>query len=104
MFQSARALARWAPAFAGVWKLLRRVLADERLHPVERAGSVGRVGLAGHEAVIGALVELHLDLAAGLFPAVGGTLRPLDWDPLVDVAAEQERGRQMALFAAVEDR
>ncbi len=46
------------------------MLADERLHPLDRRAGEGRVRLAGHEAVIGARIELQFDLAAGFLPAV----------------------------------
>src|SRR5205814_738430 len=81
-----------------------RMGADERLHPLDRRARIGRVGLAGHKAVIGALVELQFDVTARLFPAGDEPLHRLHRYPFVAVAAKDERRRQMHLVAAVEDR
>src|SRR5258707_4266027 len=81
-----------------------RVLADERFHPLDCGPCEGRVGLAGHEAVISALVELQFDLAARLFPAGYKPLHGFERYPFVLVAAEDQRRRQMCFLAAVEDR
>src|SRR5438477_10385223 len=78
--------------------------ADERLHPLDRRASIGRVGLAGHKAVIGALVELQFDVTARLFPAGDEPLHRPHRYPFVAVAAKDERRRQMHLVAAVDYR
>src|SRR5579862_7719643 len=80
------------------------VLADEGFHPLDRRPCVGRVGLAGHEAVIGAAVELQFNLATALLPALDQALHGFERHPLVAVAAEHQGRRQKDLFAAVEDR
>src|SRR3954467_7602457 len=80
------------------------MLADEPLHALDRVAGIRRVRLSGHEAVIGPAIQLQLDLAAGLLPALDEPPHRLDRDPFVGIAAEYQRWRQIGLFAAVEDR
>src|SRR5262249_36917972 len=79
------------------------VLADEGLHAVNPAGGVWGVGLAGHNAVIGALIELQFGLAAGLLVIGDEFAHDLDRHPFVAVAAEYQRRRQVDLLATFED-
>ena len=80
------------------------MLADELLHPQDRRGGVGCVGFAGHEAVIGAFVELQFSIAARLVVVGDKAPHQLDRNPFVLVAAEDESRRQLAFLAALQHR
>src|SRR6516165_7982095 len=80
-------------------ELQGRVLADELFHPVERARRIRGMRLAGHEAVVGTLVELQFGVPAGLVVVGDKAAHQFHRDPLVSVAAKDQRRRQRALLA-----
>src|SRR5215471_8680198 len=82
-------------------ELQGRVLADELFHPVERARRIRGMRLAGHEAVVGTLVELQFGVPAGLVVVGDKAAHQFHRDPLVSVAAKDQRRRQRALLASL---
>src|SRR6516162_2896291 len=97
-------LTQTRPRGSAAWRSARGVLADELLHPLDRRGGVGGVGFTGHEAVIGAFVELQFGIAARLVVVGDKAPHQLDRNPFVLVAAEDESRRQLAFLAALQHR